>query len=786
LLHRCLGCLVCEPLQQPPVVLLLTPACLLLLLLLLLLLFFTRASPCPCRWVKIAEQMPGRSDNCLKNHWNAVQRSKRLATDRGTSASGSTFLWWYIQRLQRCASPADALAAAVAAVPACERHLLDDEELQLQDELQTPTPHAQHQQQGLAAAAAAAGGAARLPMAAAAEEGGAESQSPGGAGMQKAADALAAAAAMVVAAAARTKMSGRGMPQPAVDALAAAAAAMARAAARDTAELQPPSVEAAAAVAAANAAVVQHAAAVYAVPAAAAEALAVRPAATAADDMHESALPADCDMTYVYNSQQLLQQLQQMAPGRFAVTALMPGAATPAAAAAAAAEGQEVNGGPETPAAAATTAANAAASDTYLQQALQDAHAAAAAGNARCAVAALFAATGLATRRAGSYSSPQPKAQQGSTDEHGSWPGQQQRQALAPSILALRQQRQKERLCRLVTGALAAADERSRAAPGPAAKELPARRDRQRALEQLLGAQQSTDAAAAAAAGVNGGDGARGVAATYPTFLQQQQQQRELWQQQEAHWQLLQQQQQEEADESWEYLPDDGADATADAAAQSGMADYTDGVRPSTANTAVSFQAPPPATATAMPGAAAAAAEQPAEQLSDAEKQRVLLDTLRRLQMLPANAAAGMQLSFSLVMPPAEAAEPAAAAATQAANSAAAAAAAGAVQRASSGSSHSSESRDDTARLRTSVAAALQNVTPQGVTSGRPAQQCLAGGSAAAAAAAVAAGNTEGLAGDAALAVGSKRSASVALHDSVLSAVAAAKRVLRDAPQWMG
>jgi hypothetical protein len=268
-------------------------------------------------------------------------------------------------------------------------------------------------------------------------------------------------------------------------------------------------------------------------------------------------------------------------------------------------------------------------------------------------------------------------------------------------------------------------------------------------------------------------------ATAYPTFLQQQQQQRELWQEQEARWLLLQQQQQlqDEADESWEYLPDDDA-AAADAAAD--PPGYTDAAEIPSASQVRLPAAAVAATTTASPAA---------EQLSDAEKQRVLLETLRRLQMIPANAAAGMQLSFLLVVPPAEALEPAAAA-----RAASAAAAAGSVQKASSGSSHSSESRDHTARLRTGVVgSAMLTATPQGMTVGKSAQQQqqqrMFGGLASAAVAGVA-GNTEGLAGGvgqaAQPAVGSKRAASVALHDSVMSAVAAAKRVLRDAPPWMG
>ncbi|WIA43804.1 hypothetical protein OEZ86_010222 [Tetradesmus obliquus] len=103
------------------------------------------------RWVAIALQMPGRSDNCLKNHWNAVGRSKRLSNIPSSTSSGtSNFLWWYIRGIKRDGKKsAEALAAAVAKVPASERHLLTEaDEPQQQQQQQRPHP---------AAAAAAAG-----------------------------------------------------------------------------------------------------------------------------------------------------------------------------------------------------------------------------------------------------------------------------------------------------------------------------------------------------------------------------------------------------------------------------------------------------------------------------------------------------------------------------------------------------------------------------------------------------------------------------------------------------
>ncbi|WIA23321.1 hypothetical protein OEZ85_000088 [Tetradesmus obliquus] len=181
--------------------------------------------------------------------------------------------------------------------------------------------------------------------------------------------------------------------------------------------------------------------------------------------------------------------------------------------------------------------------------------------------------------------------------------------------------------------------------------------------------------------------------------------------------------------------------------------------------------------------------------LSYVEKQQLLADMVLRLGMMPPGAAPGEKVNLSILLPGAAAAaaapadqEPVAAAAAAAAVDARAghpaAADEAAVQRASSGSSHSSESRDNTAGLRGSVPRAAADAH-RGATAQQ--QHSAAATAAAAAAAAAAASLSEGRAAGGATqpTVGSKRPASV-LHSSIAAAEAAAKRVLREAPQWMG
>uniref|UniRef100_A0A383VEM5 Uncharacterized protein n=1 Tax=Tetradesmus obliquus TaxID=3088 RepID=A0A383VEM5_TETOB len=205
------------------------------------------------RWTAIARKLSGRSDNCVKNHWNAVLRASSRGQANGTttttssSSNSSSVLWAYSQGIQQGVAPADALAAALAALPAAERQQLEAATGTLRrnaaaarkaigNDIFMP----EEEEEAVAAAGAAAAAEVVHPAALPSVQQQQQQPATVGDNMPAAApgpskvpgDALAMGAAMVLQAAASQLAAGGGtIPGSTVDALAAAAAAVAYAAA---------------------------------------------------------------------------------------------------------------------------------------------------------------------------------------------------------------------------------------------------------------------------------------------------------------------------------------------------------------------------------------------------------------------------------------------------------------------------------------------------------------------------------------------------------------------------
>ena len=63
-------------------------------------------------WSKMARRLPGRTENSIKNFWNATFRSKAASTRRG-------MLWSYIAATKASPDRERAFLGAVAAVRVC-------------------------------------------------------------------------------------------------------------------------------------------------------------------------------------------------------------------------------------------------------------------------------------------------------------------------------------------------------------------------------------------------------------------------------------------------------------------------------------------------------------------------------------------------------------------------------------------------------------------------------------------------------------------------------------------